>query len=81
MDLALLLIILTFGLTVTSVTIAVIRGIIDWKLYKGSNNYWDSWEIRSKNIRKKLLEELSDEQLKYELRRRKRQQKKRKSRT
>lgn len=75
MDLTLLLITVTFCLTVISVAIAVIRGIIDWKLYKGSDDYWNSWEIRSKNIRKKLLEELSDDQLKYELKRRKRKKK------
>jgi len=67
MDLVLALLITTFFLTTTSVVIAVIRGVIDWKLYKGSDRYWKSWKKRSKDIRKKLLEELTDEQLKYEL--------------
>lgn len=67
MELTTVIIFCTFILTCTTVILTVIRTMIDWKLYKGSDKYWKSWKKRSKNIRKKLLKEMSDEMLEYEL--------------
>lgn len=74
MDVATALLVATFVLTVTTVIINVVRTIIDWKLYKGSDNYWKSWKNRSKDIikrvKKQVLKELSTKELKKELKKR-----------
>jgi len=75
MDLVLALLTATFLLAATNIILTVVRTVIDWKLYKGSDNYWKSWKSRSKNIRKKLLKELSDDQLKKELKMRRQKKK------
>jgi len=40
------------------------------KVYKGSEAYWSSWKVRSKDITKKVLKEISSEQLEFELEKR-----------
>lgn len=76
MDFIEIIIICTFFLTCVTVVTSVARTIIEWRLLRGSDKYWRSWKSRSKNIRKKLLKELTDEMLKYELKRRAKRKKK-----
>lgn len=71
MGVELTLLVCTFILTVTMVALTIIRAIIDWKLFRGSQKYWDSWKKRRKDVARDVLNSVSTRQLKRELKKRK----------
>lgn len=50
------------------------------QMLEESRQYWNSWKERSKDVARKVLEEISTEDLERELRRRKASRRKRKCR-
>jgi len=70
---------ITMTITILNFIFALVRTYYNIRVTRGSEKYWASWKERSKDVARKVLEQISTEDLERELRRRKRKKKKRKT--
>lgn len=59
-------------ITLLNFVFALVRTYYNIRVTRGSEKYWASWKERSKDVARKVLEEISTQELERELKRRRR---------